>query len=189
MGSDNDTIFPHKDIPKPPISESGASLDSGVGPSIGSSNSDLSPRKNVSKPPISESGAFPYSGIGHSTVWTGLKAWDPTHASFYDYFDLRYHVPVNQIPQSLSLSGDILTTEVLSEIGSTTHPGAQHNLNHVLLPRQVCTQCSHNMSDCGTCHNRSEFGLRCHICDNPPAHDMRDCVARSKTISSPVSNR
>lgn len=158
MASDNDEIFPHKRVPKPPITESGASLDSGLGPSIGSTDSDQShawrdvPVQNLLPCPIQD--AEDLAGI-----------------------DPRYYMAGEQIPQSLF--DDLLdSSPSLSERGSTTHPGAQleqkcrredhraydFGLYH-LTPRE-CTSCGHILADCRACRGLSEYVSNCHVCRN-----------------------
>ena len=178
MASDNDEIFPHKRVPKPPITESGASLDSGLGPSIGSTDS-------------------------WSCAWPDDPVQNPLppvqHPDDLAGIDHRYYMSEEQIPQNLF--DGLGTSLTLSERGSTTHPGAQleqkrrrkdqgaYDFAPYNLTPRVCTSCGHSPADCAECCDLSEYVSSCHVCCNAPAHDMGACVARSKTISSPISNR
>ncbi|KAJ5976742.1 hypothetical protein N7501_000084 [Penicillium viridicatum] len=102
MDSDNDEIFPHKRVPKPPITESGASLDSGLGPSIGSTDS-------------------------WSCAWPDDPVQNPLppvqHPEDLAGIDHRYYMPEEQIPQNLF--DEIQSSLTLSERGSITYPGVQ----------------------------------------------------------------
>lgn len=179
MASDNDVIFPYKRVPKPPITESGASLDSGLGPSIESTEYGLS-------------GAFHVDSVQHPVP--------PAHyPEDLAGIDLRYYMSEEEIPQSLFY--DFLkSSSTLSERESTTHPGPQleqkprredqrtYDFGPDHLTSRACASCGHNLAECGACCELPEDVSSCHLCCNAPAHDMRACVARSKTISSPISN-
>lgn len=178
MASDNDVIFPYKRVPKPPITEYGDSLDSGLGPSIESTEYGLS-------------GASPDDSVQHFFP-------REQYAGDLADIDLRYYMSEEDIPQIIF--DDLKGSSTLFERGSTTYPGPQleqkprhedqrtYDFGPDHLNSRACTSCGHNLAEYGACCELPEDVSSCHVCCNAPAHDMRACVARSKTIFSPIRN-